>query len=158
MLPDPSGDHLFLHPEADPPWPDSAHRSTDVPVARQLNATGNFVPAVPPSAYGEELPLVVRAGTLAIIRKECWHRGSQNTSSKRRYMFKQGILRVSPPSAVPPTWVHRSPAWLCRDPDPGFGSLQLGPDANGIRPAPRTASPHEPRARSLNACMGPAAV
>ena len=27
-------------------------------------------------------------------------------------MFKQGILRVSPPSAVPPTWVHRSPAWL----------------------------------------------
>ena len=71
MLPDPSGDHLFLHPNADPPWPDSAHRSTDVPVARQLNAEGQFVPAVPPSAYGEELPLTVRAGTVAIIRKEC---------------------------------------------------------------------------------------
>jgi hypothetical protein len=27
------------------------------------------VPAVPPSAYGEELPLAVQAGTVAIIRK-----------------------------------------------------------------------------------------
>ena len=103
MLPDPSGDHLFLHPDADPPWPDSAHRSTDVPVARQLNAEGKFVPAVPPTDYGEELPLAVRAGTVAVIRKECWHRGSRNTSASHRYMFKQGVLRVCPPTASPPT-------------------------------------------------------
>ena len=38
-------------------------------IYKWLNAAGEFVPAVPPSAYGEELPLAVQAGTVAIIRK-----------------------------------------------------------------------------------------
>ena len=38
-------------------------------IHKWLNAAGEFVPAVPPSAYGEELPLAVQAGTVAIIRK-----------------------------------------------------------------------------------------
>ena len=95
MLPDPSGDHLFLHPEADPPWPDSAHRSTDVPVARQLNAQEILCQRCRPA------PMVTASNSqgryVGIIRKECWHRGSQNTSSKRRPCLSKES-RVSPPT------------------------------------------------------------
>ena len=27
-------------------------------------------------------------------------------------MLKQGVLRVCPPAASPPTWVHTSPSWV----------------------------------------------
>eukprot|EP01043_Picozoa_sp_COSAG02_P115700 COSAG02_NODE_52077_length_310_cov_0.729858_1_plen_86_part_01 len=39
-------------------------------------------------ATEKEAPLVVPAGTVALIDFDCWHRGSANTSDQVRYMCK----------------------------------------------------------------------
>ena len=56
-----------------------------------------------------EAPMTCKAGTVALIDFDCWHRGSKNSSDKVRYMCKFHYCRVHQPSG--PSWDHCSDEW-----------------------------------------------
>ncbi len=61
-------------------------------------------------AIEKEAPLVVPAGTVALIDFDCWHRGSANTSNQVRYMCKFHYCRARAPAGAP-SWDHKDTAW-----------------------------------------------
>eukprot|EP00756_Hemistasia_phaeocysticola_P041234 Hpha_TRINITY_DN16904_c3_g4::TRINITY_DN16904_c3_g4_i14::g.54581::m.54581 len=61
-----------------------------------------------------ERRMVCKAGTAVIVHKDIFHRGMDNTSQRRRWMFKYELLRTSLPSERPP---------LCLSPDPGLAPI-----------------------------------
>lgn len=61
-------------------------------------------------ATEKEAPLVVPAGTVALIDFDCWHRGSANTSDQVRYMCKFHFCRARAPTSTP-SWDHKDTAW-----------------------------------------------
>ena len=58
-------------------------------------------------AVEQEHPFVCRAGTVALIDFDSWHRGSANVSAGVRYMCKFHFCRLHEPCALPsPSWAH----------------------------------------------------
>jgi len=61
------------------------------------------------STYGNfrhQVPLTVKAGTLAFTHYDLWHTASPNKSDKLRYMIKLYIDRKTEPVKGKPTWNH----------------------------------------------------
>lgn len=57
------------------------------------------------------LPVCGPAGTVALIHFDAWHRATQNTSHRNRYMLKFQFARTREPLSDPP-WDHRSARWF----------------------------------------------
>lgn len=57
----------------------------------------------------DELPLLGRAGTVAIVHYDLWHRAMANIGEGDRFMVKFLFARLSEPRA--PTWCHKVAAW-----------------------------------------------
>ena len=56
-----------------------------------------------------ELPLLGRAGSVAIVHYDLWHRAMANVGEANRFMVKFLFTRMSEPRA--PTWGHEGAAW-----------------------------------------------
>ncbi|MBN4073943.1 phytanoyl-CoA dioxygenase family protein [bacterium AH-315-E10] len=61
-----------------------------------------------------QIPLIVKAGTIAITHYDLWHGTAPNTSDKKRHMMKFLVNRTASNST--PTWNH-DPAWDDNDLD-----------------------------------------
>ncbi len=57
----------------------------------------------------DELPLEGRAGTVAIVHYDLWHRAMANTGERDRFMVKFLFTRMSEPHTT--AWRHEDPAW-----------------------------------------------
>ncbi len=55
---------------------------------------------------GEEIPLSVPAGSVAIVNYDIWHRGMENRSDRKRYMVKFLFLRMEEPRSI--SWEDNS--------------------------------------------------
>jgi hypothetical protein len=53
-----------------------------------------------------QVPLTVKAGTVAVTHYDLWHTASPNRSDKLRYMIKLYIDRKTEPAPGRPTWSH----------------------------------------------------
>ena len=69
-----------------------------------------------------ELALSGKAGTLAIIHFDLWHRAMANLTDKTRYMMKFQFIRMDAPRA--PEWNVTDPHWKLEDTDPATPAHQ----------------------------------
>ncbi|MDA0746640.1 MAG: HEAT repeat domain-containing protein [bacterium] len=87
-----------------------------------MHAYKTISSADPQQAREEELPICGKAGTVALIHFDAWHRATPNISNKKRYMLKFQFARTKEPKA--PTWNHKSAAWTPPETDPIPGASQ----------------------------------
>lgn len=69
----------------------------------------------PAQTKESELRLCGRAGTVAIVHFDAWHRATENVSDRNRYMLKFQFARMHEPDA--PSWDHKSALWSFAGPD-----------------------------------------
>ena len=61
------------------------------------------------ATVSDELPVCGKAGTVAIVNYDLWHRGMPNRTDKNRYMMKFLFARMSEP--VAPSWNNEQAEW-----------------------------------------------
>ena len=61
------------------------------------------------ATVSDELPVCGKAGTVAIVNYDLWHRGMPNRTDKNRYMMKFLFARMSEPQA--PSWNSKTTDW-----------------------------------------------
>ena len=61
------------------------------------------------STVSDELPVCGKAGTVAIVNYDLWHRGMPNRTDKNRYMMKFLFARMSEPES--PSWNNEKAGW-----------------------------------------------
>jgi hypothetical protein len=66
------------------------------------------------STVSDELPVCGKAGTVAIVNYDLWHRGMPNRTDKNRYMMKFLFARMSEPES--PSWNNEKTEWSQSEP------------------------------------------
>ena len=66
------------------------------------------------ATVSDELPVCGKAGTVAIVNYDLWHRGMPNRTDKNRYMMKFLFARMSEPES--PSWNNEEVEWDQSDP------------------------------------------
>ena len=61
------------------------------------------------ATISDELPVCGKAGTVAIVNYDLWHRGMPNRTDKNRYMMKFLFARMSEPQS--PSWNNETVDW-----------------------------------------------
>lgn len=61
------------------------------------------------ATVSDELPVCGKAGTVAIVNYDLWHRGMPNRTDKNRYMMKFLFARMSEPQS--PSWNNEKAEW-----------------------------------------------
>ena len=61
------------------------------------------------ATVSDELPVCGKAGTVAIVNYDLWHRGMPNRTDKNRYMMKFLFARMSEPRS--PSWNNEKTEW-----------------------------------------------
>ena len=61
------------------------------------------------ATVSDELPVCGKAGTVAIVNYDLWHRGMPNRTDKNRYMMKFLFARMSEPQS--PSWNSKTTDW-----------------------------------------------
>lgn len=61
------------------------------------------------ATVSDELPVCGKAGTVAIVNYDLWHRGMPNRTDKNRYMMKFLFARMSEPES--PSWNNEQAEW-----------------------------------------------
>ncbi len=61
------------------------------------------------ATVSDELPVCGKAGTVAIVNYDLWHRGMPNRTDKNRYMMKFLFARMSEPQS--PSWNTKETEW-----------------------------------------------
>lgn len=61
------------------------------------------------ATVSDELPVCGKAGTVAIVNYDLWHRGMPNRTDKNRYMMKFLFVRMSEPQS--PSWNNEKADW-----------------------------------------------
>ena len=61
------------------------------------------------ATVSDELPVCGKAGTVAIVNYDLWHRGMPNRTDKNRYMMKFLFARMSEPES--PSWNNEQVEW-----------------------------------------------
>ena len=61
------------------------------------------------ATVSDELPVCGKAGTVAIVNYDLWHRAMPNRTNKNRYMMKFLFARMSEPQS--PSWNSEKPEW-----------------------------------------------
>ncbi|MBM3263296.1 MAG: HEAT repeat domain-containing protein [candidate division Zixibacteria bacterium] len=97
-----------------PRWAMGFYYPQDTPV--ELGPTG----VTPGSHYyngsagpNQEIPLTGEAGTVILVHYDLWHRGTANTSDKKRYMVKFLFTRLEEPDG--PVWDTKNSGWTDDD-------------------------------------------
>ena len=70
----------------------------------------------PQQCTEKPLGLTGKAGTVALVHFDAWHRAMPNLSDKKRYMLKFQFARMQRPTA--PTWNTQSTTWMPEDTHP----------------------------------------
>ena len=65
------------------------------------------------ATVSDELPVCGKAGTVAIVNYDLWHRGMPNRTDKNRYMMKFLFARMSEPES--PSWNNEKAEWDQRE-------------------------------------------
>ena len=65
------------------------------------------------ATVSDELPVCGKAGTVAIVNYDLWHRGMPNRTDKNRYMMKFLFARMSEPQT--PSWNNEKAEWNQRE-------------------------------------------
>ena len=61
------------------------------------------------ATVSDEFPVCGKAGTVAIVNYDLWHRGMPNSTDKNRYMMKFLFARMSEPQS--PSWNSKTADW-----------------------------------------------